>query len=408
MKQSTLHKPVGTKRAFWEGRFIFGSDAASCTACLSVLCIVPILWQIEVGTFFTIRWSSWPLQVAMGLLQLASLTLLLCTGLSDPGVIPKQKPYTEAYDPRIKRFRTSVPPRHFETLLGGFPTKLKFCATCTIYRPPRCTHCAICDDCVERFDHHCPWVGNCIGKRNYWLFYGFVSCLALLTVAVFTTSIAETVALCRDFQDWYQAMRHAPLCAIVLVLSTLISWFPVGLWANHTYLICTNQTTYEQIKGTYSDTYNPFERGLTGNCRDVLCSRVRPSYLRSAREVLRCGLAGEPPAKLPKTKAQSDEASAMDFDSVVPSPASSHRLRLATPSEVPPTTPAPDLEEGGGGGGWERRTPSNRGSPRSTRAHDGGGVTPPAPREAGASPEAAATPAADGPCAIPGPAPRCE
>lgn len=383
MKHTTLHKPVGTQRAFWEGRFIFGSDAASCTACMSVLCIVPILWQIEVGTFFMLRWSCWLVPVAMGLLQLASLSLLLCTGLSDPGVIPKQKAYTEVYDARTKTYRTRMPPRNFELLLGSHPTKLKYCTTCSIYRPPRCTHCAICDDCVERFDHHCPWVGNCIGKRNYWLFYGFVSCIAALTVAVLATSIVEMVARCRELESsdgrsrgeaLLQAMGQAPLCMLVLVVSGLISWFPIGLWANHTYLVCTNQTTYEQIKGAFSDTSNPHHRGLSGNCRDVLCSRVRPSFLRSPREILTCGL-----AKVPGTLRRKAESEDIFFDAVVPSPASSQRLRAAAEKSVPlggddqsaATAAAPDLE-----GGWEPSpTAANRGSPRSTLAY--GGDSPP-------------------------------
>ena len=103
---------------------------------------------------------SWAIFVILLLLFLFNLGSLALTALTNPGIIPRRHgvapPPVDPARPDARRTRTWT--------VHGQKVKTKFCDTCNIYRPPRCNHCRRCDNCVERFDHHCPWVGTCIGR----------------------------------------------------------------------------------------------------------------------------------------------------------------------------------------------------------------------------------------------------
>ena len=57
-----------------------------------------------------------------------------------------------------------------------------FCPYCLVKKTYRSLHCLICQKCVDEFDHHCFWVGNCIGKKNYTLFFIFLVYILLNTL----------------------------------------------------------------------------------------------------------------------------------------------------------------------------------------------------------------------------------
>lgn len=48
---------------------------------------------------------------------------------------------------------------------------------CPLYpqQPLRARHCRECRRCVRRYDHHCPWMENCVGERNHPLFVAYLA-----------------------------------------------------------------------------------------------------------------------------------------------------------------------------------------------------------------------------------------
>jgi len=62
------------------------------------------------------------------------------------------------------------------------------CYSCENHKPFNAHHCSICDECVMEMDHHCVWIGQCVGARNHRHFLQF---LAFLTVGCATFLIGS-------------------------------------------------------------------------------------------------------------------------------------------------------------------------------------------------------------------------
>lgn len=67
-----------------------------------------------------------------------------------------------------------------------------YCPYCSLRKTPTTKHCIICDICVDGFDHHCFWVGNCVGKGNYFIFCVFLVIENLFVLFHFILSIIST------------------------------------------------------------------------------------------------------------------------------------------------------------------------------------------------------------------------
>ncbi|NXO80517.1 ZDHC9 Palmitoyltransferase, partial [Sitta europaea] len=229
--------------------------------------------------------------VFAAVLFLFAMATLLRTSFSDPGVIPRALPDEAAFiEMEIEATNGTVPqgqrppPRIKNFQINNQIVKLKYCYTCKIFRPPRASHCSICDNCVERFDHHCPWVGNCVGKRNYRYFYLFILSLSLLTIYIFTFNIVYVALITGGLGLLW---GHSQSLTVLTVLEVLICfftlWSVVGLTGFHTFLVALNQTTNEDIKGSWTGknrVQNPYSHGnIVKNCCEVLCGPLPPSVL---------------------------------------------------------------------------------------------------------------------------------
>lgn len=77
----------------------------------------------------------------------------------------------------------------------------EICFECETISIPRSHHCNVCKKCVERYDHHCPWLNSCIGTRNHGLFLVFSIFQTIYILAIVVQIIGFYVTFARPNDD---------------------------------------------------------------------------------------------------------------------------------------------------------------------------------------------------------------
>lgn len=224
------------------------------------------------------------------------LVFFVRTATSDPGVLPRNIHLGQV------RKNFQIPQEYYNSIILPAPQtrhgdplatiQLKYCTTCRVWRPPRTSHCSICEACILTHDHHCIWVNNCVGQRNYRYFLVFLAS-AIVSSALLIANCGVHVA------HHTKRPSTVPVAILLIIYAGLALVYPLVLLLYHVLLTGRQQTTREflrQVKTKnpiftkiHSIEHNPFDRGNFLSNMASLMLQARGISTLSPREQLEEG-----------------------------------------------------------------------------------------------------------------------
>eukprot|EP00916_Digyalum_oweni_P008531 GHVL01014292.1.p1 GENE.GHVL01014292.1~~GHVL01014292.1.p1 ORF type:complete len:317 (-),score=35.49 GHVL01014292.1:166-1116(-) len=244
--------------------------------CTFVVISVPTILYFVFAAADLWRTVSPALPIISGIMFISTMSLLLLTQCSDPGVLPSKKMQEslsivsrvrdllgysslggpaletefedEEWDQLVEETETpgegSIPGVSSRIQAVLYKAGYRWCSTCEVIRPPRASHCCYCNTCVIRFDHHCPFVNNCIGQRNYRYFCGFLLCVGILGLSVISgLLIWATSDVSGDFPK-----AILGFVVVLAVITAILCALSVVLFLYHLHLAKKGLTTKEHLR----------------------------------------------------------------------------------------------------------------------------------------------------------------
>lgn len=272
-------------------RFCTGLRIAGSIMILVVLAVVAVsYYAVVIATYFPqlLAPSASFHDIALSLLVLLLFHVLLFMLLwcyfsvvvTDPGNVPQA--WSPAMDQDLEAEAVPLAPTAQPGLGISLPTsvvhstphtaKVRFCNKCNHFKPPRCHHCSVCGRCILKMDHHCVWVVNCVGARNYKSFLLFLLYTFSETALVTLALLPHFIAFFSDVEQDSGSPGKLAATFLGFVLNLAFSLSVLGFLIMHVSLVAGNSTTIEAYEKKVSSKWM-YDLGWKKNFEQVFGAR---------------------------------------------------------------------------------------------------------------------------------------
>ena len=183
---------------------------------LLVLILYLLYYFYGIKKYFPHKEMSYNLIYILYTILFFALYIFYLCSISDPGIITKKN---------ISHLKQKYP---YDFL---FNSEKSECKKCNFTKINRSKHCRVCNKCIEKFDHHCIWINNCVGAKNfkYFLYFIFihwvlVTYASILALAFFYYEIKEKKLLNQVYYDVKTRQQYN---------ATYMTVFKYLLWKNY-------------------------------------------------------------------------------------------------------------------------------------------------------------------------------
>ncbi|KAL1117145.1 hypothetical protein AAG570_004473 [Ranatra chinensis] len=125
------------------------------------------------------------------------------------------------------------------------------CQKCCSIKPERAHHCSVCQRCIRKMDHHCPWVNNCVGEDNqkfFVLFTFYIACISVHALFLAGNQFFTCVKA-----EWKECSSFSPPATVILLVflvfeALLFAIFTAAMLTTQLQAIWNDETGIEQLK----------------------------------------------------------------------------------------------------------------------------------------------------------------